>query len=293
MTRQRIAVLGLGAMGAGMARRLLDGGFKLSVYNRTADRAEPFRRAGASVAASPAEAAADADIVLSMVADDAASRYIWTGETGALSTARPGTILIESSTISLPWLKELAGLAAERGCELLDAPVTGSKTQAEAGQLIFLVGGNSECLLRVRPILASIASGVVYVGPSGCGALLKLINNFLCGVEAAALAEAVTWIERSSLDRQPAMDVLINGAPGSPLVRVFALRMLARDYEPRFELQWMCKDLLYALEEASRTNLDLTTGRAALNLFQSADRAGWAEADVSAVIEPLRLARQP
>jgi 3-hydroxyisobutyrate dehydrogenase len=280
-------------MGAGMARRLLDGGFKLTVFNRTAERAEAFGRSGAEVAATPAEAAASADIVISMVAEDAASRSVWTGDSGALSGARPGTVLIESSTISLPWLKELAGLAAERGCELLDAPVTGSKTQAEAGQLIFLVGGSSETVLQVRPILASIGSGVIYVGPSGCGALLKLINNFLCGVEAAGLAEAMAWIERSSLDRQQAMDVLTNGAPGSPLVRILALRMQARDYEPNFELQWMAKDLRYAIEEAARSKFNLAMGSAARDLFQGAQQSGWAESDLSAVVEPLRPPREP
>jgi 3-hydroxyisobutyrate dehydrogenase len=275
-------------MGGGVARRLLEAGFPVTVFNRTRERAEPFARAGATVASSPAEAAANADVVICMVGDDAASRTVWTGDDGALSGVRPGTVLIESSTVSPSWLKELSGLAAERGCELLDAPVTGSKTQAETGQLLFLVGGNSEVLVRVRPVLQAVASGVVYIGPSGAGALLKLINNFLCGVQAAALAEALAWIERSPLDRQQALDVLLNGAPGSPLVRIFALRMQAREYDPKFALHWMIKDLRYAMEEAARSDVDLATGAAALERFQSAEREGWGPSDVSAVIEPLR-----
>jgi len=129
-------------MGSGMAGRLLSANFPLSIYNRSREKAKPLADAGAYLAGSPREAAARAEIVISMVADDVASRGVWLGESGALLDAAPSTVLIESSTLTVGWIKELAAAAAQRGCELLDAPVTGSKPHAESGQLLFLVGGS-------------------------------------------------------------------------------------------------------------------------------------------------------
>ena len=186
-----VAVLGLGTMGSGMARRLLAAGFPLTVYNRTPSRAEAFAAQGASVAATPREAASRAEVIIAMLADDAASRSAWMGENGALAGARPGAVLIESSTLSTHWVKELSAAAISQGCAFLDAPVTGSKPQAESGELLFLVGGESGALDSVRDVLAPMSRGAVHLGPTGSGALMKLINNFVCGVQAASLAEAL------------------------------------------------------------------------------------------------------
>src|SRR5262245_23110416 len=141
--RPRVAFLGLGTMGGGMARRLVATGFPVAVWNRTPDKAQPFAALGARVAGSPGDAAADADVVLSMVADDAASLEVWCGAHGALTTIRKGALLIESSTISPPWAAELAGRATAHGCDFLDAPVTGSRVQAASGDLLFVVGGDA------------------------------------------------------------------------------------------------------------------------------------------------------
>ena len=275
-------------MGAGMAHRLLGAGFPVVVYNRSRERAEPFAKEGAQIAATPAHAAQHADVVISMVADDRASRAVWSGDGGALAAVRSGALLIESSTISLPWLTELAASAKQRGCHLLDAPVTGSKPQAESGQLLFLVGGDTEALERARPVLTPMARDVMHLGPNGSGVLMKLINNFVCGVQTAALAEAVALIERTPLKREQALDMLCNGAPGSPMVKTIGARMQAQDYKPNFELQWMAKDLSYAIEEANRRGLQLETALASLLRFRSAAEHGWAGADISAVVEPLR-----
>jgi 3-hydroxyisobutyrate dehydrogenase len=272
-----------------MAGRLLGAGFPVVVYNRSRERAEPFAKEGARITATPAEAAQHADVVISMVADDRASRAVWSGDAGALAAVRPDALLIESSTISLPWLTELAASARQRGCHLLDAPVTGSKPHAESGQLLFLVGGDTEALERARPVLTPMARGVLHLGPNGSGVLMKLINNFVCGVQTAALAEAVALIERTPLKRDQALEMLYNGAPGSPMVKTIGARMQAQDYKPNFELQWMAKDLSYALEEAERRGLRLETAQSSLARFRNAAENGWAESDLSAVIEPLRL----
>jgi 3-hydroxyisobutyrate dehydrogenase len=275
-------------MGGGMARRLLAAGFPLTVYNRSADKAAALVESGAALARTPREAAAQSEIIFSMVADDLASRSIWLGENGALGGARCGTVLVESSTLSVGWIKELAAAASARGCELLDAPVTGSKTHAAGGELLFLVGGLSEALEKARLPLQSMSRAIMHVGPSGSGALLKLINNFLCGVQVASLAEAMSLIERSGLDRTQALEFLKAGAPGSPMLKLLSERMTGGDYTPHFLLRLMAKDLGYAINEGAQRSVDLTTAASALEVFKRAIAAGLGDKDTSAVIEPFR-----
>lgn len=288
MSKPRIAFLGLGIMGSGMARRLLANGFPLAVYNRNQEKAKPFAAESAQVCGSPREAAAQAEVVISMVADDVASRSLWHGENGALTAAKPGVVCIECSTVTVGWVRELSAAANARGCEFLDAPVTGSKMHAAAGELNFIVGGDSVTLEKVRPVLTAMSKSILLLGPVGSGALLKLINNFVCGVQVAALGEAMAMIERSGLDRAKALDFLTNGAPGSPLVKMVSARMSAADYTPNFMLRLMAKDLGYAIQEGGKLSLELLTAKTALEQFQRAIAAGLEEKDMAAVVEPLR-----
>jgi len=284
---QTIAVMGLGNMGAGMAHNLLKHGFPVVVYNRSPKRAEPFAREGARIASSPSEAAEQADVIISMVADDGASRSAWIGDAGALQAAKKGAVLIESSTLSPVWVAELSTAVSAHGCAFLDAPVTGSRVQAENGELLFLVGGDVSTLDRVRDALAAMSRGVVHLGPVGSGARMKLINNFLCGVQAAALAEAMAFVEQSGMDRTKAIEILLNGAPGSPIVKTLAPRMTAEDYKPFFAVRLMSKDMAYAVDEAQQHGVGLKTGLAALDRFRAAI-PDWGDQDISAVVEPLR-----
>ena len=288
MSKPRIAFLGLGIMGSGMARRLLVNGFPLTVFNRNADKSKPFAAEGACVASSPREAAAQADIVISMVADDVAARSLWLGENGALAAARPGAVCIECSTVTVSWVKELSAAATARGSEFLDAPVTGSKNQSAAGELNFLVGGDAASLEKVRPVFAAMGKAVVHLGPTGSGAMVKLINNFACGVQIASLAEALAMIERGGLDRAKAMEVLTSGAPGSPLVKAVSARMTTPDFAPNFLLRLMAKDLGYAIQEGGRLSIELLTATAALEEFQRAIATGHGDKDIAAVVEPFR-----
>lgn len=292
MTSPRIAFLGLGIMGGGMARRLLGAGFPLAVYNRNREKAAPLGAAGARIADTPGEAAAGADIVISMVADDVASRSLWLGEHGALAGAAPDATFVECSTLTVAWVNELAQAVARRGGEFVDAPVTGSKAAAAAGELNFLVGGSAAALEKIRPALAAMGRSTTHLGPAGSGALVKLVNNFVCGVQLAALAEALAWIERSGLDRAKALAVLTDGAPGSPLVKVLSARMTAPDYTPNFLLRLMAKDLGYAIGEAAAQGQTLATASAALGQFQAAIAAGHGDQDMAAVVEPLRASRR-
>jgi 3-hydroxyisobutyrate dehydrogenase len=283
MVKPNIAILGLGIMGSGMAHRLLSAGFPLTIYNRNREKSIPFGEAGAFIATSPREAASRAQIILSMVADDSASRAVWLGEHGALSGASPGSVLIESSTLSVGWVKELEAAGAQRGCEFLDAPVTGTKPHAASGELVFLVGGSADALDAARPVFAVLGRDVVHLGPAGSGALMKLINNFMCGVQAASFAEAVALIEAGGLDRGKATSILSGGAPGSGIVKRMADRVAANDFAPNFALRWMAKDLAYALDGASRNGVALQTASAALSVFEQAIAEGLGEEDFSAV----------
>lgn len=270
-------------MGSGMASRLLSLGFVVTVYNRNQAKAAPLVSAGARLAHSPREAASDAGIVISMVADDRASRDVWLGPEGALAGARAGSVLVESSTLSVGWVKELAAAAVEAGCEFLDAPVTGTKPHAAAGELVFLVGGTDKAINTAQPVLSALSRDVIHLGRQGSGALMKLINNFVCGVQAACFAEASRMIDAAGLDRQKAFSILTEGAPGSGIVKRMASRVLANDFEPNFVLRLMAKDLSYALQAAKARGGDLQTAGPALEIFQQAIAAGYGEEDFSAV----------
>jgi 3-hydroxyisobutyrate dehydrogenase len=283
----KIAFLGLGTMGAGMAGRVAASGFPLNVWNRSPERAGVFN-GRAQLSATPADAAADADIVICMLADDAASRATWLGAGGALSRARRGTRVVGSRTLSPAWIIALAASANAAGCELLDAPVTGSKAQAASGELRFLVGGSAATVERATPVLKTMGTDIVHVGPIASGARLKLINNFLCGVQAASLAEAVAVVERSGLDRDAALAVLFNGAPGSPLVKGVGARMAKSDYTVNFSMNLLRKDLTYAIDEALLHGVPLTTVLAARELFSRATELGLGDRDFSAVVELTR-----
>jgi len=285
MTKPRVALLGIGLMGSGMAARLLSANFPLAVYNRNREKAKPLADAGAFLASTPGEAAARADVIISMVADDPASRAVWLAENGASAGAAPGTVWIESSTLTVGWVQELAAAASTQGCALLDAPVTGSRSQAAAGELRFLVGGSGAGLEIARPVLAVLGNDIIHFGPTGSGALMKLINNFMSGVQAASLAEATAFILASGLDHDKALAVLTHGAPGSPLVKLLSARAQAGDFTPNFVLRLMAKDLRYAIEEASRHQIGLETAVGALAVFQQAMAEGYGEKDLSSVIE--------
>jgi 3-hydroxyisobutyrate dehydrogenase len=288
MTKQSVALLGLGTMGAGMAANLLKAGFPLTVWNRSRAKAEEFAAQGARVAETPADAVRGAGVVVAMLADDVASRAVWLGQDGALAAAEQGAVLIDCSTVTPAWIAELAKAAEARGLEFLDAPVTGSRMQAAGGQLTFLVGGSVAALETARPVLDAMSKEIVHLGPVGSGAKMKLLNNFLCGVQAASLAEGIAWLERSGLDAEKAMDLLKRGAPGSPLLASLSARMMSRDYTVNFYLKLMAKDLHYAATAAAESGVDLTTATNAQCLFEEAAEEGYGEKDMSALVELMR-----
>jgi 3-hydroxyisobutyrate dehydrogenase len=285
---QNVALLGLGIMGNGIARNLLKAGFPLAVYNRTRAKAEPLAALGARVADSPREAAAEADIVIAMVGDDQASRAVWLGEGGALAVAPAKAVLVECSTLSLEWVRELAGRCAALGLDFLDAPVTGSKEAAEAGELKLMVGGTAAALERARPALGSISVQISHFGPSGAGALIKLINNLMIAAQVAVLAEGLNLAAQGGLDLAQVVQFLINAGPASPVVKGKAQLMAAHHYDAQFALKWMHKDATYALRAADEFGVPMPTLAAAREVYQIAKGLGYGDQDIAAVFEAFR-----
>ena len=286
---QTVALLGLGVMGAGMGQNLLKAGFPLTVYNRTRSKAELLAAKGAHVAETPRAAASDAHVIISMVGDDAASQAIWLGDDGALSGAREDTILIECSTLSVAWVHELAGLAEQRNLAFLDSPVTGSKDAAEAGELRLMVGGDTAILERARPVLEAVSKRIDLFGPTGSGAIIKLINNLMGAVQVVALAEGLSLAERAGLNMEQVVAFIINAAPGSPIVKGKAARMANHDYgDTQFALKWMHKDTTYALRAADELGVPMPTLAVAREIYRMARNLGLGDHDFAAVIEALR-----
>lgn len=286
--KPKVALLGLGTMGTGMGMNLLKAGYPLTVYNRTRLRAEPLEAAGATVSDTPAAAAANAEIVLAMLADDAASRTVWLGENGALAAMQPGAMAIECSTLSPAWIVELDEAMRSRGLRFIEAPVTGSRGQAAAGQLKFLAGGDADLLERVTPLLRTMSQEVMHLGPVGSGAQLKLMNNYLCAVQVVSFAEVLAWIERTALDRDKALEFLKKGAPGSGILSTMADRMTQRSYEVNFLLPLMAKDVKYAQAAAAARGIDLSVAGPVEATFRKALEQGHEAQDMSAVAEVTR-----
>ncbi|HKI14395.1 MAG TPA: NAD(P)-dependent oxidoreductase [Roseiarcus sp.] len=281
---QRIALLGVGTMGAGMAANWLKKGFPLTMWNRTPARAAPFAAKGATIAATPREAAEGADIIVAMVADDDASRDVWLGPSGALENAKPGAILIESSTLTPDWVRELAGKAQERGCRFLDAPVGGSRTAAAAGQLVLFVGGDAGTLEAARPALEAAAQRVNHVGSTGAGATWKLINNMLTAIQAAGLAEALAFARKSGFAPDQISALIGASAAASPIVQAKLPRMIEGEFdETDFALYLMHKDTRYAVALAEKLGAPHDVIAAAEAAFARAEAKGLGAKDFAAV----------
>jgi 3-hydroxyisobutyrate dehydrogenase len=285
----RVALLGLGTMGSGIAQNLARRGFLLHVYNRTREKARPVLALGAHWADSPRAAAAQAEVVIGVVGDDAASRAVWLGPEGALAGAQPGSVVIECSTLSLDWIRELNGLARARSLPFVDAPLAGSKLAAEGGTLTLLVGAEPSVLDSIRPVLEAFSSNIIHFGPPGSGATYKLINNMMAAVQLAALGEGVAMAEKAGLNMETVMQAVSTGAVSSPIVKGKVQNVVTRSFgEAHFALRWMHKDLTYALRAADALGVPLPSAAAAHEVCRMALQKGLAAADWSAVTEVVR-----
>ena len=285
---QRIALIGLGIMGSGMAANWLAKGFPLTVYNRTRARAEPLAAKGARIADTPRAAAEGADVVVAMVAEDGASRAVWQGDEGALAGLGAGAIAVESSTLTPDWIRELAGLAEAKGADFLDAPVGGSRPAAADGKLVFFVGGSDAALARARPALEAVGTRVNHLGPVGAGATWKLINNVMGAAQLAIVSEALALAAKAGIDMALAAELIRGGAAASPMVVGKLARLADRRYaDPDFSLQLMLKDVGYAATLAEALGLSLDMVPATLDVFRRAGAKNLGQMDTAAVREAV------
>jgi len=281
---RRVAFLGLGAMGAPMARRLVDAGHDLRVWNRTPGRDGGLIAAGAHCARTPAEAARDAEIVITMLADPPALEQVLFGPDGVSETIAPGSILIDMSTVGPTAIH----VAADRLPEVavLDAPVLGSVPHAEAGTLAILVGGEREVLDRCAELLDAMGT-VRHVGPSGAGATVKLANNAAGMSTMACLGEVLALTDRTGLDPEVVLDALAMGPLGSFVDR-WRGKVTGQESRVDFTLALARKDLALALHEGERLGLRLTVPQAAAARCDEAIAAGRASEDNTAVVAEIR-----
>jgi 3-hydroxyisobutyrate dehydrogenase-like beta-hydroxyacid dehydrogenase len=282
-----------------MAHRLLDAGHAVTVWNRDPARAEALVAAGARQARTPREAATGAAVVLSMVRDDAASRTVWFGHDaaaadgampastvhrdGALAGLGADAIALESSTVTPAWIAMLGAAVTARGATLLDAPVVGSRPQAEAGQLVHLVGGDATAFARAHPLLAVLGGAAHHVGALGAGATTKLVVNALFAVQVAAVAELLRLGATHGLDRARTVEVLGALAVTSPAAKGAMALMQAGADAPQFPIELVVKDLAYAVALGEGVPVQPAMTAAAHAVFAAAAAQGLGDRNITAV----------
>ncbi|MDI1262972.1 MAG: NAD(P)-dependent oxidoreductase [bacterium] len=282
----KVAFIGLGRMGHGMAGRYLDAGFDVAVWNRSKAKAEDLIARGAGWANSPADAADGADAIVTMVADDEASRSVWLGADGAATRMKPGALAIECSTVSHQHALDMAHDLRGRGFVYIDCPVTGLPEATASGKLTLLVGADAADLERAKPYLAPIGNVVRHFGAVGTGTVFKLINNLMGAVQIASLAEGVAMAEQAGLDMKLVAEALGTGAVASPQVIRHSKRMVARDFTgASFTASLRHKDAMYAVRLAEGLLADAPlVGRAAVEAYTKA-KAAMPDEDEGRMIE--------
>jgi 3-hydroxyisobutyrate dehydrogenase-like beta-hydroxyacid dehydrogenase len=285
----KIGFVGIGKMGLPMAGNLLRAGNDLTVFNRTPERCDPLRDDGATVATSAAEAAREAEVLVTMLADPAAVAGQMEGEDGILAGARAGMVWLEMSTIGPTAAREFAARAAEAGVEMLDAPVSGSVAVAEAAALVSRVGGSEAALERGRPALEAMTKAHFHLGGSGAGAAMKLAVNVMIASATVAISEALVLAEAADIDRADAYEVIAAGALASPFVGYKRAAFLDPDGTPAaFALDLMRKDLKLALEQGEAAGLPLLGASAAAEAMTVAAGLEGGDEDLVRVADALR-----
>jgi 3-hydroxyisobutyrate dehydrogenase len=288
----KVAFIGLGRMGHGMAARYLECGFTVAVWNRSKAKAEDLIARGARWAVSPADAAEGTDAVVTMVADDEASRAVWLGKDGAVNTAKAGTLAIECSTVSYNHALDLARELRGRGLIYIDSPVTGLPDAAASGKLTLLVGAEPADLERARPFLAPLSTTIRHFGAVGSGTVYKLINNLMGAIQIAGIAEGLAIAEQAGLDMKLVLEAIETGVAASPQVLRHSKRMVARDFSgATFTAALRHKDAAYAVALAESLLAEPPlVGRAAVQAYEKA-KAQAPDDDEAKMIEMVSRAK--
>jgi 3-hydroxyisobutyrate dehydrogenase-like beta-hydroxyacid dehydrogenase len=284
---QRIGFIGIGLMGQQMARRVLLGGYPLTIWNRTKDKARPLLEAGAAWADSPRAVAQVSDMVITMVTDSAASEQVVCGPGGILEGAHPGLVLVDMSSITPETSRAIAKRAAACGIAMLDAPVTGAPRVAADGKLGIMVGGPRETFEHCRPVFQTMGVKIVYAGLNGMGSTLKLVNNLILGVAIHASAEALVLAAKAGLDPQAVIEITSVGGARTGAMETRGPRMVKRDFSPHFSVNNMYKDLSNVVRLAEECGVSLPVTGAAREILRAAKSQGKGELDSAAVMTVL------
>ena len=284
----RIGFIGLGIMGRPMALNLLRAGLPLAVHARRVESMRPLVEAGAEACGSPFELAARSEVIFTMVSDTPDVESVILGEEGVLAGVRPGSLVVDMSTISASATRRLAGRLGERGAEMLDAPVSGGEVGATAGTLSIMVGGSASAFARVLPLFQLMGRNIVHVGDTGAGQVCKSCNQILVGATIAGVAEAMLLAQASGVDAAKVRAALLGGFAGSRVLEVHGQRMIDDDFAPGFKTRLHQKDMRIVGEAARELGLDLPSAALVARYLDTLVEQGLGELDSAAIYRALR-----
>ena len=282
-----VGFIGLGIMGRPMARHLLRAGYPLTVWNRSRPGIEELVRDGASPGSSPEDVARQSDVLITMVTDSQDVEKVALGPKGIIEGGRPRLIHIDMSTISPTVTRRIASRLAEKGIEMLDAPVSGGDTGAQAGTLSIMVGGKEETFQRCRPIFEVLGRTIVYCGPNGAGQTVKLSNQIVVALNNLAMCEALVFATKAGVDTRRMLEAVGAGAASSWALLNLAPRILARDFRPGFKVAHQQKDLRLALETAEEQAIPLPGTSLVHQLFAAVEAEGLGAEGTQALVKAL------
>jgi 3-hydroxyisobutyrate dehydrogenase len=286
-----VGFIGLGIMGMPMSRNLIKAGFKVTVYNRTAAKAEKMVAEGAAMAASPAELAEKCPVIITIVSDTPDVESVILGEKGVIAGIKPDSVVIDMSTISPEATRMIASRLKEVGCHMLDAPVSGGEQGAIDGTLSIMVGGDAAILERCRQVLAALGKSITHVGGNGMGQTVKLMNQILVAGNLNATVEALLFARKQGVDLEKAIDAVKGGAAGSWQLANLAPRIIQRDFRPGFTVDLLQKDLRLIMESAGRSDIPLPITSFVHQMFYSIQANGEGGSGTQALAKVLeRLA---
>ncbi len=285
--QETIGFIGLGIMGSGMSRNLLKAGFPLVVWNRTASKMTPLVEAGAQPAVSPADLASRAEVVITCVSNTADVEEVLLGKNGVVHGARPGTLVIDMSTISPSAAQEIAAQLAQKGIHMLDAPISGGSEGAANGTLSIMVGGEAPHVERAMPYFRAMGKTITHVGGHGAGQMVKLVNQILVVGNALAMSEALLFAQAGGVDLEKTLQAVSGGAAGSWMLSHRGPQIIARDWRPGFTIDLQQKDLRLVLEEADRRGVPVLMTAQVFNLYRTLQQGGLGGEGNHALIKAL------
>lgn len=285
--RERVSFIGLGIMGRGMVRNLLQAGFEVTVWNRTASRIDELTQEGALPAKTPADAAEKSDVIIICVSDTPDVRQVITGDNGIIYGARAGSLIIDMSTISPQATREIAAELNKLDIHMLDAPISGGSEGAEKGTLSIMIGGAAEQVERAMPFFQAMGKTITHVGPQGAGQTVKLVNQILVVVNMLAVSEALIFAKAGGLDLQKTLDAVTQGAAGSWMLSNRGPQVIEDDWRPGFTIDLQQKDLRLALEAADHMGVPALATSMVFNLYRSLQHKGLGDEGNHALVKAL------